>query len=199
MCRFTPRIRPRRRDTTSTLAPAVFRARSGTISSTFSKPSAARAAIVRPLSRRLVGMSSPCRWMAQRWRNFPWQRKPRSGRRRAVHSWLAAHRERGTHTRQLDTSPGELKPDRPVVGPASELTGRDDGHDPPHTPSTLLLSGHAVVGVGNVDSCGAHLVELFAVPGDGVGEVDDVEDLGAAEAGELHSTHALRLERAART
>src|SRR4051794_22323283 len=54
MCRFTPRIRPRRRDTTSTVAPAVFRARNGTTSSTFSKPSAARAAILRPLSRRHV-------------------------------------------------------------------------------------------------------------------------------------------------
>src|SRR3954447_22853154 len=67
MCRFTPRIRPRRRETTSTLAPAAFRARSGTISSTFSKPSAARTAILRPLSRRLVGTSSP----VARWRSFP--------------------------------------------------------------------------------------------------------------------------------
>src|SRR3954467_3336978 len=65
MCRFTPRIRPRRRDTTSTLAPAALRARSGTTSSTFSKPSAARTAILRPLSRRRPGISFPCR----RWRS----------------------------------------------------------------------------------------------------------------------------------
>ncbi len=47
-----------------------------------------------------------------------------------------------------------------------------------------------VVGVGEVDSCRGHLVELLAVPRDGVGQVDDVEDLGAAEAGDLHSAHA---------
>src|SRR4051794_21398856 len=100
MCRFTPRIRPRRRETTSTLAPAALRARSGTISSTFSKPSAARTAILRPLSRRLVGTSSP----VARWRSFPSQRSPRSARRRAAHAWLPAQRERGTHARQRDTS-----------------------------------------------------------------------------------------------
>ena len=37
------------------------------------------------------------------------------------------------------------------------------------------------------------LVELLAVTGDGVGEVDDVEDLGAAEASDLHGSHARRL------
>ena len=42
------------------------------------------------------------------------------------------------------------------------------------------------MGIGEVDSCGAHLVELLAVPGDGVWQVDDVEDLGTAEAGDLH-------------
>ena len=36
------------------------------------------------------------------------------------------------------------------------------------------------------------LVELLAVTGDGVGEVDNVEDLGAAEAGDLHSSHGCR-------
>ena len=50
-----------------------------------------------------------------------------------------------------------------------------------------------LVGVGTVDSCGTHLVEVLAVPRDGVGEVDDVEDLGAAEAGDLHGSHAARL------
>ncbi len=35
-----------------------------------------------------------------------------------------------------------------------------------------------MVGVGKVDAGRAHLVELLAVAGAGVGEVDDVEDLG---------------------
>ncbi len=33
-------------------------------------------------------------------------------------------------------------------------------------------------------------MELLTVTGDGVGEVDEVEDLGPAEAGELHGSHA---------
>jgi hypothetical protein len=40
-----------------------------------------------------------------------------------------------------------------------------------------------VVGVGVVDAGRADLVEPLAVPGHRVGQVDDVEDLGAAEAG----------------
>ena len=47
-----------------------------------------------------------------------------------------------------------------------------------------------LVGVGVVDSSGTHLEEVLAVPRDGVGEVDDVENLWAAEAGDLHGTHA---------
>src|SRR3954454_8721743 len=47
MCRFTPRMRPRRSDTMSTWAPALFSARLGRVSSTFSNPSAANTAIVR--------------------------------------------------------------------------------------------------------------------------------------------------------
>jgi hypothetical protein len=54
----------------------------------------------------------------------------------------------------------------------------------------MYLSRQGLVGVGVVDARGAHLVELLAVPGDRVGQVDDVEDLGAAEAGDLHGTHA---------
>src|SRR3954467_7080153 len=115
MCRFPPRIRPRRRDTTSTLAPAVFRARSGTTSSTFSKPSAARAAIVRPLSWRLVGMSSPCRSMAQRGGTPPGSGSLDQGAEELViPGWLLSG-ERGTRTRQPDTSLGELKLDHPVA------------------------------------------------------------------------------------
>ncbi len=47
-----------------------------------------------------------------------------------------------------------------------------------------------MVGVGVVDAGRAHLVELLAVTGDGGGQVDDVEDLGAAEAGDRHGSHA---------
>ena len=56
------------------------------------------------------------------------------------------------------------------------------------------LSTPSVVGVCKVNSCGAHLVELLIGPRDGVGQVDDVEDFRAAEAGDLHGTHAVRLE-----
>jgi hypothetical protein len=47
----------------------------------------------------------------------------------------------------------------------------------------------SVVGVGKVDSCGLHLVELLPRPGNRVGQVDEVEGLGAAEAGDLDSAH----------
>jgi len=67
---------------------------------------------------------------------------------------------------------------------ADELRTRDQRQ--------LLLGEVGVldlVGVGKVDSCGAHLVELLAVARCRLGEVDDVHDLGAAEAGDLHGTH----------
>ena len=54
----------------------------------------------------------------------------------------------------------------------------------------MCLSGQGVVSISKADAGRAHLVELLAVAGDGVGEVDDVEDLGAAEAGDLHGSHA---------
>jgi hypothetical protein len=47
-----------------------------------------------------------------------------------------------------------------------------------------------VVSISDIDTAGRDLEQLLAVPGDGVGQVDDVEDLGAAEAGDLHSSHA---------
>jgi hypothetical protein len=47
-----------------------------------------------------------------------------------------------------------------------------------------------VEGVGVVDAGGAHVAHLLAVRGLRIGQVDDVEDLGAAEAGDRHSTHA---------
>jgi hypothetical protein len=50
-----------------------------------------------------------------------------------------------------------------------------------------------VMRVGEVDSCRVHLVELLALARYGVGQVYDVEDLGAAEAGDLNCSHELRL------
>ncbi len=52
-----------------------------------------------------------------------------------------------------------------------------------------VLSRHAVVSISKVEAGRRDLVELPAVAGDGVGEADDVEDLGATEA-DLHGTHA---------
>jgi hypothetical protein len=49
----------------------------------------------------------------------------------------------------------------------------------------VYLSRRAVAGVGVVHACGAHIVALLAVPGCRVGQVDDVEDVPAAEAGLL--------------
>ncbi len=43
-----------------------------------------------------------------------------------------------------------------------------------------------VVCVREIDSRRADVEELLAVPGDRVGQFDDVHDLGAAEAGDLH-------------
>ncbi len=58
-------------------------------------------------------------------------------------------------------------------------------------PLVLLryLSAQAVVSISEVDAYRAHLVQLLSVAGDGVVEVDDVEDLWAAEAGDLHGRH----------
>jgi hypothetical protein len=49
----------------------------------------------------------------------------------------------------------------------------------------MSVDGLPVVGVGEVDFRGTHLVKLLAVAGDGVGEVDDVKDIAAAEAADL--------------
>jgi hypothetical protein len=49
-----------------------------------------------------------------------------------------------------------------------------------------------LVGVGEVDPRGAHLVQLPAGPGLRLGQVDDVEDLRPAEPRDLHSSHAVR-------
>jgi hypothetical protein len=50
-----------------------------------------------------------------------------------------------------------------------------------------------VVGVGVVHAGGRDVVELLAGTGLRFRDVDDVEDLRAAEAGDLHSTHEGRL------
>ncbi len=54
----------------------------------------------------------------------------------------------------------------------------------------MHVSGQAVVGVGLLHAGGTHLAALLAVAGDGVGEVDGVEDLGAAESGDLYGSRA---------
>ena len=66
-----------------------------------------------------------------------------------------------------------------------------EGSRSPHRPGDVRLlplllmyaSGQGVVRVGVVHAGRRDLVELLAVAGDGVGEGDDVEDLGAADAG----------------
>jgi hypothetical protein len=57
----------------------------------------------------------------------------------------------------------------------------------------IEVSGQGLVRISEVDPCGADLVDLLAVPRNGVGKVDDVEDLGPPEAGDLHSSHEVRL------
>jgi len=47
-----------------------------------------------------------------------------------------------------------------------------------------------VVGVGIVHAGGGDVVELLAWTGLRLRDVDDFQDLGTAEAGDLHSTHA---------
>ena len=79
------------------------------------------------------------------------------------------------------------QPDHPrsaVRRRADELRARDQRQ--------RLLGEVAVlrlVGVGVVDAGRGDLVQLLAVPGHGVGQVDDVQDLGAAEFGDLHGSH----------
>jgi hypothetical protein len=53
----------------------------------------------------------------------------------------------------------------------------------------IYVPGQGLVGVGEVRAGGRDLVELLAVARYGVGQVDDVEDLGTAEAGDLDGTH----------
>jgi hypothetical protein len=54
----------------------------------------------------------------------------------------------------------------------------------------MYLLRQGVVGVGVVDPCRGDVVELLARAGCGLGDVDDLEDLGTAEAGDLHGSHA---------
>jgi hypothetical protein len=52
-----------------------------------------------------------------------------------------------------------------------------------------------VVGVGEVDSCGAHLVELLPLARDRISQVDDIEEYGSSEPGDLDSSYAATLGR----
>jgi hypothetical protein len=45
----------------------------------------------------------------------------------------------------------------------------------------MCVSRRVVVGDGEVDSCGLHLVELLVISRDGIRKVDDVEDLRSSE------------------
>jgi hypothetical protein len=54
-----------------------------------------------------------------------------------------------------------------------------------------------MVGVGRVNSSRADLVEALTFARDGVRQFDDIHDLGAAEAGDLHGSHGVRLGPAA--
>src|SRR5690349_8727242 len=66
---------------------------------------------------------------------------------------------------------------------------------PPLAPATgrssvpIYLSRQQVVGVGEVQAGGGDVVELLARARCGLGDVDDLQDLGPAEAGDLHGTH----------
>jgi hypothetical protein len=51
-----------------------------------------------------------------------------------------------------------------------------------------------VVGVGKVNSCRVHFVELLALAWDRVGQFGYVEDLRAAEAGDCSARMHVRLE-----
>jgi hypothetical protein len=53
----------------------------------------------------------------------------------------------------------------------------------------ICLLRRAVVGVGEVDAGGRDVVERLPLALSPPGDVDDVQDLGTAEAG-LHGTHA---------
>jgi hypothetical protein len=66
------------------------------------------------------------------------------------------------------------------------------GLSEPHL-SQSLLSAPSVVGVGKVNSCATHLVELLPLARDGVRQVDDIEDFGSSEPGDLDSSHAATL------
>jgi hypothetical protein len=46
-----------------------------------------------------------------------------------------------------------------------------------------------VVRISEIDPAGGDVEQLLALSGGRIGQVDDVEDLGATEARDLHSTH----------
>ena len=71
--------------------------------------------------------------------------------------------------------------------------GVDEGVQRAAASQDRLPSPLLVVGVGVVDPRRRHVVELLARAGRGLGDVDDLQDLGTAEAGDLHGSPAVRL------
>jgi hypothetical protein len=78
-----------------------------------------------------------------------------------------------------------------AVGAAHELRTRDQRQLLRREVAVLRL-----VRVGVVDAGRADGEQLLAVPRLRVGQVDDVEDLRPAEAGDLHGSHPMTLGRA---
>jgi hypothetical protein len=56
----------------------------------------------------------------------------------------------------------------------------------------IYLSGHPVVGVGEVQAGGGYVGELLTRTWRGLGDVVNLQDPGAAAAGDLHGTHDRR-------
>jgi hypothetical protein len=83
----------------------------------------------------------------------------------------------------------ELLERRTLDGHIQELVNRPALHRPVTIELAMYLSGQRVVGVGEVHAGGGDVVQLLAVPRDGVGEVHDIHDFRAAEAGDLHGSH----------
>jgi hypothetical protein len=79
---------------------------------------------------------------------------------------------------------------RPAVGAADELGARDQRQFLRGQVAVLRL-----VRVGVVDAGGAHREQPLAGTRLRLGDVDDLEDLGTAEAGDLHGSHGREARR----
>ncbi len=87
---------------------------------------------------------------------------------------------------------------RPMPRGAGSCLGKRQGSRPPMADARGLhracgwsrsVARRPVVGVGEVDAGGGDVVELLARAGLRLGDVDDVEDFWAAEAGDLYGAH----------